>query len=255
MTLLTEYEAQEQWRDWDAMLARLPIAPQQSVLDLGCGPGAVSARLSTRAATVIGIDRNADLLDAARRRCPANCRFIEADLMDLAPDSVPPADGLWSSFAAAYFPDFAPVLRRWVSCLAPGGWIALVDIDDLWRGHHPLPEDTEAAFAAFADHARAEGFYDCRMGRRLAAICREVGLKVTAQHRMKDAELAFDGPASPHILEAWQRRFARKPMMKAFLGADRFDAVTQRFLETISRPDHRSTASIVIVQAELPAKD
>ena len=252
MDLLGEYEAQDHWREWDAMLEQLPIARDQTVLDLGCGPGLVSARLATLAAKIVGVDRNAKFVSAARQRCPTSCTFLEADLYTFEARDIPHADGLWSSFVAAYIPDFAPILTRWVSCLHPGGWIALVEIDDLWRGHHPLPPDVCAAFAEFEEHFCAEGKYDSRMGRRLAAVCRDVGLTNTSESRWSDPELAFDGPAPPAILAAWRRRFERVPFMKAYFGADRFNEIAQIFLDTISRPDHHSTAVVVMVQAERP---
>jgi len=108
MNLLAEYEAQDQWRDWDAMLERLPIARGQTVLDLGCGIGSVSARLAVRAKNVVGVDYNAEFIDAARQRCPKNCAFLQSDLGTLDAKVIPGADGLWCSFAAAYFPDFSP---------------------------------------------------------------------------------------------------------------------------------------------------
>jgi len=252
MNFLAEYEAQDQWRDWDAMLKRLPIARGQTVLDLGCGPGSVSTRLAVRAANVVGVDRNAEFISAARQRCPTNCTFKEVDLSTLDAQDLPRADGLWSSFAAAYFPDFSPVLKRWISCLSPGGWVALVEIDDLWRGHHPLPADVRAALEDFEERSRAQGGYDSRMGRRLAAVCRNIGLTAISESRWNDAELTFNGPAPAEILDAWRRRFARLPVMKAYFGDERFDQIARAFLETISRPDHRSTAAVVMIQAERP---
>jgi hypothetical protein len=41
--------------------------------------------------------------------------------------------------------------------------------------------------------------------------------------------------------------------MKAYFGAERFDQIAGAFLESISRPDHRSTAAVVMVQAERPS--
>jgi len=109
---LAEYEAQDQWRDWDAMLKRLPIVRGQTVLDLGCGPGSVSARLAARATNVVGVDHNAEFISAARQRCPKNCAFLQADLRKLDVRIIPRGDGLWSSFTAAYFPDFSAVLKH-----------------------------------------------------------------------------------------------------------------------------------------------
>jgi SAM-dependent methyltransferase len=252
VSLLAEYEAQDQWRHWDAMIKRLPLKQGQTVLDLGCGPGAVSVRLAARATNVVGVDQNEDLLSAARQRCPKNCVFVQADLKTLDIRAIPRADGLWCSFTAAYFPDFSPILSRWTSCLSPGGWVALVEIDDLWRGHHPLPEDVRAALEEFEERLRANGGYDSRMGRRLAVACREVGLTAISESRWEDVELAFDGPAPPEILAAWRRRFARLPAMKSYFGTERFGQISESFLESISHPDHRSTAAVVMVQAECP---
>jgi len=91
------------------------------------------------------------------------------------------------------------------------------------------------------------------MGRRLAAVCREIGLTGISESRWSDAELAFNGPAPAEILTAWRQRFARLPVMKAYFGEERFDRIARAFLESISRPDHRSTASVVMVQAERPS--
>jgi SAM-dependent methyltransferase len=244
MSLLAEYEAQEQWRYWDAMLDRLPLRRNQTVLDLGCGPGLVSARLAARVAHVVGIDQNEEFLHTARRRCPANCTFLQANLEALDTHDLPTSDAIWSSFTAAYFPDFAPVLERWISCLSPKGWIAIVEIDDLWTGHHPLPVKTREAFTEFAEHARMQGIYDCHMGRRLTEICWKIGLVNVSESRWPDAELASDGPVSDAILVAWQRRFARVPAMEAYFSAHRFNKIRQSFLTAITRGDHRSTAAL-----------
>jgi hypothetical protein len=89
---------------------------------------------------------------------------------------------------------------------------------------------------------RTQGGYDSRMGRRFAAACRDIGLTAISDSGWDDAELAFNGPAPAEILAAWRRRFARLPVMKAYFGAERFDQIAGAFLESISRPDHRSTA-------------
>ena len=247
--MLEEYLMQDKWRDTETMIDHLPIESGQKVLDLGCGPGLVSARLALRCERVIGIDLDIQFLEAARHHCPSNCEFMEADLEDLNLAELTPVDGLWSRFAAAYFPTFAPVLDRWATCVRPDGWIALVEIDDLLTGHHPLPVKTQNAFMDFMDHARSSNLMDFRMGRRLSEICRAVGLEVVSEHSWKDRELAFDGAASAEIQNAWRRRFERMPMMRTYFGDERFKQITESFLSTISSPEHYSTAKVVMVLA------
>lgn len=109
MSLIDEYLAQDNWRNWDGMLKMLPENKNQTVLDLGCGPGVVSHRLASRCQKVIGIDCDLTFLATARRLCPSNCEFIEGDLAHLPSGELPLVDGIWSSFTAAYFPNFQPV--------------------------------------------------------------------------------------------------------------------------------------------------
>ncbi len=137
MSLVDEYRRQYVWRDWARALSLCPLSPGQHVLDLGCGPGDLAAELSARGASVTGIDRDAELLAAAKERCPRE-RFERQDLnsLDLAPGSY---DGLWCSFAAAYFVDFEQTFAQWSSFLKPEAWVCLIEIDDL-LGHEPLPE-------------------------------------------------------------------------------------------------------------------
>ena len=249
MSVLEEYLRQDKWRDNETMIGQLPIESVHTVLDLGCGPGLVSARLATRCKRVIGIDLDATLLESARRHCQSNCEFVRSDLKDLNVADLAPVDGLWSRFAAAYFPTFESVLEQWVTYVRPGGWLALIEVDDLFTGHHPLPVNTQNAFLEFMEYAHSNDHMDFCMGGRLRKICQTVGLNVISEHSWKDRELAFDGAASPEILTAWRQRFERMSMMRSYFGSEKFNQVTDVFLKTISSPKHYSTAKVVMVLA------
>jgi trans-aconitate methyltransferase len=201
-SLAGQYRRQGRWRRWDEALAHLPLTPGQRVLDLGCGVGQMAARLSRLGVEVVGIDSNEELLTTARVDHPG-IRFVHLDLHDLTPDRFGHVDGLWASFVAAYFPDLEPVLARWCECLRPGGWVALVEIDDL-LGHEALPSRFRDEVVRFYDEARSAGRYDFEAGRKLAAAARAGGLEVVHEGTLPDDELAFDGAAAPDILEAWR---------------------------------------------------
>lgn len=254
MTILEEYQRQDIWRDWQNMIHQLPIEDNQTILDLGCGPGLVSARLASLCKRVIGIDRNPSFLETARQYCQSNCEFHNADLTNLDASNYSHMNGLWSSFTAAYFPTFKPVLERWASCIKHDGWLAIIEIDDLFTGHHPLPDETKNAFREFMSYAQLNNHYDFCMGRRLKETCHAAGLTIVSECSFKDLELAFDGAASPEILTAWRQRFMRMRGMKKFLGIKRFNHITDSFLEAISSEDHCSSAKIVMVIARVPKK-
>jgi SAM-dependent methyltransferase len=68
-----------------ARVARLlsPLDGDERALDAGCGAGALAFALAPLVREVVGVDRSAGLLEAARERAPANCSFVEADVTAL----------------------------------------------------------------------------------------------------------------------------------------------------------------------------
>src|SRR5262245_37712030 len=109
MSLSEEYRRQLEWRDWPRVFEELPPLRGRTVLDLGCGVGDQAAELVKRGARVLGIDANDELLREARSRRLPGAEFRLADLRAL-PDLGLAADWIWSSFAAAYFPDLPTAL-------------------------------------------------------------------------------------------------------------------------------------------------
>jgi SAM-dependent methyltransferase len=247
--LAEQYRRQERWRRWDEALKPVPLRAGQSVLDLGCGVGAVTGRLHRMGARVIGVDGNEALLAVARQEHPG-IRFEHFDLAALAPSTFGPVDGIWSSFVAAYLGDLDAALARWRSCLAPGGWIALVEIDDLF-GHQPLPAPFADQIRAFYAEARAARRYDFECGRRLAGALERTGLRLLHESAIADDELAFSGPASDEVLAAWRQRLQRMPALQSLFGP-RFSDFERHFLDGLAAPDHRSTARVVLAVATAP---
>jgi SAM-dependent methyltransferase len=243
VTLADQYGRQSAWRDWTPVLDALPPLEGRLVLDLGCAVGSQASELARRGARVLGVDANEDLLAVARSCGIPNTDFRRHDLRML-PDLQVAADGVWVSFVAAYFPGLSGALiASWTHCLRPGGWIALTEIDDLF-GHEPLGADSRVAFDSYADDALAACRYDFRMGRKLASRLEAAGLSVCWEASLADAELAFIGPASPEVLEAWRERLERMTLLRDQLGA-RFPAIREDFLACLAHPRHASQARVM----------
>ena len=240
MDLPGVYKQQFGWRDWPTIFDALPALEGQLVLDLGCGVGDLTAEFVARGARVIGIDANEELLSAARSRQLANAEFRSGDLRTL-PD-LPAVDGIWCSFATAYFPDLPTVLTAWRNHLKPGGWIALTEIDDFF-GHEPLSPEVKALFNAYAADALEAGRYDFHMGRKLRAHLEKSGFMVSKDFAVYDQELSFSGPAHPNVVDAWRTRLDGMKLFHSFCGT-RFDGVRDEFLGCLVRPDHTSVASV-----------
>lgn len=241
MSLSSQYKRQFGWRDWPTILDAIPSVHGQTVLDLGCGVGDLAAEFVARGARVIGVDMNDELLREVRSRQLSNAEFRTGDLRAL-PDLGIAADGLWCSFAAAYFTDLPTVLNAWARHLRSGGWIALTEVDDLF-GHEPLSGRTKALFSAYVEDALAARRYDFYMGRKLRGHLERSGFTVSKTLTLEDQELSFSGPAHPEVLDAWRARFERMKGLRDFCGPE-IDAVQEEFLGCLERVDHTSVAKV-----------
>lgn len=249
MSLTDHYANQRPWRDWDTALASLPRLDGARVLDLGCGIGDQAALLVERGASVVGIDANEEVLDVARGRGLPRTRFVSGDLRLPVPGEAP-FDGIWTSFAAAYFVDFVPVLAAWARQLRRGGWIAVTEIDDLFA-HEPVAPRTRELFGLYVADAFTAGRYDFRMGRKLAAHLAAAGYVVEFERDLADHEFAFQGPALPEVVRAWSERFELMRLLRVRFG-DEFESVRADFLAGLASTNHRSSTRVVFTLARWP---
>ena len=81
------------------------------------------------------------------------------------------------------------------------------------------------------------------MGKKLAGHLQRAGFKILRELSLEDRELAFEGPASADVLEAWRLRFDRMKVLQDFCGAD-FGHVRDEFLRCLESAEHRSLAEV-----------
>ncbi len=109
-------------RPFHDLLARVAARDPALVVDLGCGPGTLTRLLAKRwpLAQLVALDGSPEMVQAARER------GIPADLCDVRRWLPPPGTGLIVCNAVLqWVPDHAELLRQWMRCLPPGGWLAL----------------------------------------------------------------------------------------------------------------------------------
>ena len=102
------------------LLARVPLQNPARIVDLGCGPGNVTAILKQRFpnAAVTGLDGSAAMLEKARAAAP-DCRFVQGDFFTWVPDEKP--DLIYSNAALHWVGEHESLFPRLLSLLAPGG--------------------------------------------------------------------------------------------------------------------------------------
>jgi SAM-dependent methyltransferase len=163
--LLVDLEATVRRHPWWKARARLALAVlQQSgiqspamVLDAGCGWGTNLSALETASYRVTGLDISRRMLERLDR---PDRTLIEADLTQLLPADVKPADGLLALDVIEHIDDDQLAVQRLGQLVRPGGVVVLSvpalpelfsHFDEV-QGHRRryVPETLTAAFAASA---------------------------------------------------------------------------------------------------------
>lgn len=114
------------------ILARVALGRDMDVLDFGCGTGLVTLNLQPRVRSVTGVDTSAGMLEVLRSKVEKQgIANVETRLLDLEKgDSLEgPFHAVVSSMALHHVPDTGAILRRFHGLLAPGGILALADLD------------------------------------------------------------------------------------------------------------------------------
>jgi trans-aconitate 2-methyltransferase len=99
------------------------------VVDMGCGPGNLTATLAERwpSATVVGVDSSAEMIEAAQARVkPADApglSFMRDDIRHWKPQALP--DVIVSNAVLQWVPEHREVLADWASWLPDEGWLAV----------------------------------------------------------------------------------------------------------------------------------
>lgn len=152
------------------------LRPGMSVLDAGCGTGAITAGIRTAVGPtgdVIGVDRDATLLDIARREVP-DCRFIQADLARLDFDSL--FDVVNSARTLQWIPDPQAAVQSMFRAAKPGGFIVVLDYNHEENTWDPdPPEEFQSFYRAFLKWRAANGWTN-QMAERLPEIFGAAGL-------------------------------------------------------------------------------
>jgi trans-aconitate 2-methyltransferase len=114
--------AGERGRAFIELLARIDCAAPQRVVDLGCGPGNLTALLTQRwpMAEVEGIDSSPEMIAQS-----ASVEGVAFRVEDVATWTMPPdADVIISNAALQWVPLHRYLVRAWARSLPPGGWLA-----------------------------------------------------------------------------------------------------------------------------------
>lgn len=122
------------------LTSRIAAASPRKVVDLGCGPGNLTATLARRwpQAQVLGVDSSAEMIAAAaplaervdagtfvgQEAHPAQgLAFMQGEIGLWQPES--DTDVIVSNAALQWVPEHRSLMSRWLAALRPGSWLAV----------------------------------------------------------------------------------------------------------------------------------
>ena len=128
---LLSFGQDPRWRRF--LVSRVDAGPDDTVLDVATGTGAVAAELvRQKRCRVVGVDQSAEMLAEARRRVP-RITFVEGRAEELPFDDGE-FDGLTFTYLLRYVDDPGGTLRELARVVRRGGTIAGLDF-----GVPPVP--------------------------------------------------------------------------------------------------------------------
>ena len=157
------------WRRF--LVSRIEAGPEDRVLDVACGTGAVALELiRQKRCAVVGVDQSPEMLAVARERLPAGARLVEANAETL-PFETASFDALTVTYLLRYVDDPAATLVELARVVRPGGTIASLEFAvpaGIWQ---PLWRAYVGAVLPAAGRALAPGWHE--VGRFLGGSIRD----------------------------------------------------------------------------------
>ncbi|MHC6594682.1 trans-aconitate 2-methyltransferase [Arthrobacter sp. C152] len=200
------------------LTARIRAEQPARVVDLGCGPGNLTATLAARwpGAQVVGLDSSADMLAKAAQLAAAvpSLRFEQGDIAGWMP--APGTEVVVSNAALQWVPGHQELIRVWLEALRPGAWFAMQVPGNFNAPSHALMRQL-AASQRWA--AKLEGVL--RGGESVGEPADYLGILLDAGCTADAWETSYQQllPGADPVLE-WVRGTALRPVMAALTAVE-----------------------------------
>jgi trans-aconitate 2-methyltransferase len=216
--------AEERSRPFFDLVRAVPLDRPKSVVDLGCGPGGLTATLVDRwpDARIRGLDSSAEMVSRARRRAvPPRLVFDRGDVTDWIADE--PVDLVLSNACLHWVEDHDSILERLVPQVAGAGVIAFQVPDNSSEPSHRLLAEVVSgpAWRARVDTLRRPSV---RPTEWYVAKLTDLGFRVDAWETRYMHVL--DGA---HPVLEWMKGTTLRPILDVLVGGER-----DRFLHEYS---------------------
>jgi SAM-dependent methyltransferase len=166
-----------------------------SVLDVGCGTGAITKGIAEAVGprgAVVGVDRDRVLIERARAHCASlpNLRFEEGDVMRL--DYEARFDVVTAARTLQWVADPKAALQQLTRAARVGGLLVVLDYNHALNAWEPQPPAEFAAFYSSFLSWREMNGWDNEMANHCPALFEEVGLQEIRTYVQDETSIKTD---------------------------------------------------------------
>lgn len=203
----------ERSRPFHELVAQVGLEAPRRVVDLGCGPGTLTATLAARwpSASVVGIDSSAEMLASAPTG--PGLAFELGSIEDWTPG--PTDDVVVTNAALQWVPSHVSLLPQWLDAMPSGSWFAMQVPGNFGSPSHALMRSVAAdgPWASALDGVlRADPVLDPA---GYLGIMLDVGFEARAWETTYAQLLPGEDPVL-----AWVRGTGLRPALQALDAAD-----------------------------------
>ena len=234
------------------------LRPGASVLDIGCGTGAITAGIAKRVGPsgwVVGIDRDAALLEIARaKRQRHNLRFEKGDILNLRYKRR--FDVVTASRVLQWVDDPRRAIREICRATKPMGRVVVLDYDHSRNRWVPDPPREFGEFYRAFLHWRSDSGWSNSMGSQLRGLFAESGL---VEIRVSDETEIVSGEQEPSraALEIWSltiRNVGPQLVASGYLSQDAVTEAENRYRKFVATSLVMQELALSAVSARVPRK-
>lgn len=210
--------ADERSRPFVDMIAQIRATSPRTVVDLGCGPGNLTALLAARwpDADVLGLDSSPEMIATARARAD-DVGYEQADLREwIRAAQGDPVDVVVSNATLQWLPEHLDLLPGLVAAVRPGGWLAFQVPGNFEEPSHTIRREL-AAEDAYAPHVEGVAHPSSHEGTAYLDALIRLGCEVNAWETTYLHVL--DGADDPDPVFTWVSATGARPTLQA-LPAD-----------------------------------
>ncbi len=209
----------ERSRPFEELVHRIGATGPRTVVDLGCGPGQLTASLTKRwpQAHIVGIDNSPEMIESASRLTTERVSFELADVATWR--ATEPIDVVISNATLQWLPGHRALLPQLVSALGPDGWLAIQVPANFGEPSHTLLRSLaqQARYAAAAKSVHYPDAVDAATYLTdLSALgCRVDAWETTYLHVLQGDDAVFQ----------WISGTGARPVLQALEGEQRIQFV------------------------------